>query len=185
MISLERSQEIAETYYEDVYRFCHSELINEDDAKDVTQEVFLLFQKKYRDMNDINIKSWLFNVAQKKIFTKFREIKKNSKLLDYDEIGNTLNESSLFAEMDDYIEISEEEIESRKFKILEQLSPEERTVFKMIYIEHLKYSEIAEKLDLTENAISIRAMRIRNKIKKMVAEAFVLILLIIIFFILI
>ena len=53
----------------------------------------------------------------------------------------------------------------------------------MIYFEHLKYSEIAERTDLTENAIAIRAMRMRNKIKKMVAEAFITVILIILFFI--
>lgn len=183
MITAEHSKEIAETYYEDILKFCSSQLNNEEDAWDITQEVFLLFQKKFRELNDTNIKAWLLNVAQKKIFAKFREIKKDSKMLSYIENINSEENFSLITEMDNIIEISNEEIEQQKFKILEKLTPEERELFKMIYFEHLKYSEIAERLDLTENAISIRAMRMRNKIKKMVAEAFITVILIILFFI--
>lgn len=183
MITKERSSEIANLYYKDVFNFCRSELKNDDDAEDVTQEVFLLFQKRINEMNEINIRGWLINVAQKKIFAKFREIKKDSKMLSYIENINSEENFSLITEMDNIIEISNEEIEQQKFKILEKLTPEERELFKMIYFEHLKYSEIAKRLDLTENAISIRAMRMRNKIKKMVAEAFITVILIILFFI--
>lgn len=104
-------------------------------------------------------------------------------MLSYNENINSEENFSLITEMDNIIEVSNEEIEQQKFKILEKLTPEERELFKMIYFEHLKYSEIAERLDLTENAISIRAMRMRNKIKRMVAEAFITVILIILFFI--
>ena len=183
MITKERSCEIAEIYYNDVFNFCRSELKNDADAEDITQDVFLMFQKRYNEMNDTNIKSWLFNVTQKKILEKFREIKKKTKELSLDENINYLDNREFITEIDDNPDISDEEIERQKFKILERLTPEERELFKMIYFEHLKYSEIAERTDLTENAIAIRAMRMRNKIKKMVAEAFITVLLIILFFI--
>lgn len=183
MITKERSVEIAETYYKDVLDFCRAELKNESDAEDITQEVFLLFQSRYTEMDDINIKSWLFNVAQKKISERFRDIKKRSDVLLFDENADYLNTDSFIAEINESMFMDDEEIEHQKFKILEKLTPEERELFKMIYIRHLKYAEIAEISGISENAVSIRALRMRNKIKKAVSEVFVTALLIVLFFI--
>ncbi len=172
MITAERSREIAEKYYKDVYKFCRSQIPNEDDAQDLTQEVFLLFQKKYNGMDDKNIKGWLYNVAQKKIFEKFREIKKNEKVLSLNDELDGIDTDSLIIELDSRTDISEEKIEKEKSRILERLTPQERELFKMIYIQHLKYSEIAKQLNTTENAIAVRALRMKQKIKKMVLAAF-------------
>ena len=183
MITAEHSKEIAEAYYEDILKFCSSQLNNEEDARDITQEVFLLFQKKFRELNDTNIKAWLLNVAQKKIFEKFREIKKNTKNISLNENTDFSKDASFVKQIDDFIYISDEEIEKEKFKIIEKLTPKERELFKMIYIERLKYVEIAERMGTTENAIAIRAVRLKQKIKKMAAVAFAVILLIVFFFV--
>lgn len=183
MITAEHSKEIAETYYEDILKFCSSQLNNEEDARDITQEVFLLFQKKFKELNDTNIKAWLLNVAQKKIFEKFREIKKNTKNISLNENTDFSKDASFVKQIDDFIYISDEEIEKEKFKIIEKLTPKERELFKMIYIERLKYVEIAERMGTTENAIAIRAVRLKQKIKKMATVAFAVILLIIFFFV--
>lgn len=183
MITKERSIEIAETYYNDVLNFCRSEIRNDSHAEDITQDVFLFFQKHYGELDDTNIKSWLFNVAQKKLLERFRKLKKEAANVPLDENADYLTDSSLLTEINEGFFISDEEIEEQKSKILEKLTPEERELFKMIYIRRLKYSEIAEISHTTENAVAIKALRMRKKIRTMASEAFVIALLIILFFI--
>lgn len=67
MITAARITEIANSYYNDVYTHCLLRLGNDYDASDVTQEVFLLLQKKYSQLNDIHIKAWLHSAADYKI----------------------------------------------------------------------------------------------------------------------
>lgn len=183
MISEEKCRKIAYEYYNDVFGFCHARL-SEEEACDVTQEVFLFFQKNYKNLSDERIKSYLFNVANKKIHEKYRELKKLGKEISFDdEAFRTEYENSGYYELSDYEAVSDEEIKAAKTKLFEKLTEEEKQLFKMIYIEHLKYSEIAVILNISEKAVGIRALRMRNKIKKLAAEAFTIILGIAFFFI--
>lgn len=53
----------------------------EENAADVTQEVFLIFQEKYEGLEDDYIKAWLYKVADNKIKEQFRAIAKREKEL--------------------------------------------------------------------------------------------------------
>ena len=79
MIGFERANEIANLYYNDIYHLCLSRLKKEENAADVTQEVFLLFQEKYEGLEDEYIKAWLYKVANNKIKEQFRLLPREKK----------------------------------------------------------------------------------------------------------
>lgn len=178
MIGYERADEIAETYYNDIYRFCLSRIKNEEDAEDTVQEVFLLFQQKCNILEDQHIKTWLFSVANNKIKEKFREIAKREKKLIFGDYfkGKSVTEITTEMEYDDLI--TEEDIENKKNDILASLNDKELELFELVYTKHLEYSHLAETLGISENAVRTRICRLNAKIKSKILYAFMTILLI-------
>jgi RNA polymerase sigma factor (sigma-70 family) len=109
------------SYYNDVFRFCLSRL-SEADARDVTQDVFVLLQEKKASLKySSSIKFWLMDVASKKIYEEYRAQKKNY----YEE----LSEDDLTVESIEALfkenQYSDERIQMLKQRILATLKEDE------------------------------------------------------------
>lgn len=169
MIDSITAEIIAEKYYKDIYSYCMSYLCCDDDgASDVTQEVFLLFQQKCDTLENVNIKSWLYRTAKNKIHEHYRKLEQSKKFVDLDESALIVSEDELFALLDEFFEVDDEEIEKYKSAVLKTLSENERLLYNNIFIEKKKYKDIAEEMNISEKAVNLRALRLRNKIKRTV-----------------
>ena len=177
MISAERAKTIADLYYEEVYRLCLSRLRSEEDAIDVTQEVFLFFQENYEELDDRYIKAWLYAVANNKIKEAFRQIAKREKELIFGAVFGKKSCDEILCEMDEDCFVSAEEIEEKKSGILASLTERELELFEMVYVKHMEYEELAKVLGTTEHAIRSRVYRLKIKIKEKVSLAFMVLLL--------
>ncbi len=167
MIDKSTSARIANKYYNDIHRFCASKL-NDSDAKDVTQEVFLLFQEKCPYLDDVNISAWLLSVATKKIHETYRKNKKEINLKERLEIFD-----DMVTEIGEICQVTEDEILKAKDEVFSKLSEKEIRLFEMIYTQRRKHADIAAELETTEKAISMKAYRLNKKIKKLAAETIV------------
>lgn len=180
LIDESRVIEIIKEHYQSIYSFCFSYLKCDADAKDVTQDVFILMMEKSEALNDENLKAWLFEVASRKIKVKFRELKKYTGCVCFDddtcEIPDCVNDVYFF-EKDD--EIDDETILEKKEEILSRLKPKEQVTYDYVYVKKMHYSDIAEELGVTEKAVNVRAFRLRKKIKEMVKAAFLTLILLI------
>ncbi len=164
MIDEAQAKRIAKQYYNDVYRFCLSR-VNKDEASDITQEVFLLFQEKCDFLEDDNICSWLISVAEKKSFEAYRKRKKEKEILE-----NVSIIENAFTTIEEYFNVNEKDIAEAKSEVFSQLTEKEKRLFELIYTQKLKYAAIAEELKTTEKAVSMSAVRLNRKIKRLVAE---------------
>lgn len=177
LISFERATEIADLYYDDVYHLCLSRLKREDDAADVTQEVFLFFQENYNDLEDEFIKAWLYAVANNKIKEQFRAIAKREKELIYGTVFNSQTSTDILYEIEEDNKVTPEELEEKKKSILSSLSDKELELFEMVYTKHMEYKELAKAFDISEHAVRARVYKLRLKIKEKAAFIFMAILL--------
>lgn len=177
LISSERAAEIALLHYDDVYRLCLSRLKREEDASDVTQEVFLFFQEKYNELEDVYIKAWLYAVANNKIKEQFRAIAKREKELIFGTVFGSQTSTDILYEMEEDNKIAPEEIEEKKQGILSSLNEKELELFEMVYTKHMEYEELAKAFDISEHAVRSRVYRLRLKIKERAAFVFMAILL--------
>lgn len=177
LISYERANEIANLYYDDIYHLCLSRLENEEDAADVTQEVFLFFQEHYDELNDEFIRAWLYTVANYKIKEQFRAIAKREKELIFGTVFGSHESTDIVYEMEEENKITPEEIEEKKESILSSLSEKELELFEKVYIKHMKYAELAKSMNITENAVTIRVCRLKLKIKERASFIFMALLL--------
>lgn len=177
LISFERATEIANLYYNDIYHLCLSRLKKEENAADVTQEVFLFFQEKYNELEDEYIKAWLYKVADNKIKEQFRAIAKREKELIYGTVFGSQTSTDILYEMEEDNKVTPEELEEKKKSILSSLSEKELELFEMVYTKHMEYKELAKALDISEHAVRARVYRLRLKIKEKAAFIFMAILL--------
>ena len=177
MISAERAAEVANLYYDDVYRLCLSRLKKEENAADVTQDVFLFFQEKYNELEDDHIKAWLYKVADNKIKEQFRAIAKREKELIYGTVFGSQTSTDILYEMEEDNKVTPEELEEKKKSILSSLSEKELELFEMVYTKHMEYKELAKAFNISEHAVRARVYRLRLKIKEKAAFVFMAILL--------
>lgn len=177
LISTERAREIADLYYDDVYHLCYSRLKKEEEAADVTQEVFLFFQENYNELEDNFIRAWLYKVADNKIKEEFRSIAKMEKELIFGTVFGTQTSTDILYEMEEDNKITDEELEEKKQGILSSLTDKELELFEMVYTKRMEYAELAKALDTTEHAVRSRVYRLRLKIKDKAAYVFMALLL--------
>lgn len=171
-------ESVIRQYYGDIYRFCFSRLINKDNVEDVVQNVFVVLQEKSNELTPENLRSWLFNVAEKKLLEERREEVRRSRFVDYD-VELIAKDPLLTYEIVEE-SISESEVDAIKERILQTLTPQERSLFEAIYEKRMKRKDVAKELEITENALNVRVFRLRNHILSLVHTVMTVIILIIV-----
>lgn len=156
----------AEEYYEPIYKFCCANLnYNSHDAQDVTQEVFLLFQLKYHELDDENIKAWLFSTASykiKELLKKKGVAQKHFTSLEY--YDTQADNDDIFELLDDQLDFDSEKLQKYRSIIFEKLSAKEQLLYTKAFVENKPYAKIAEEFNTTENNICVRIFRLKKKI---------------------
>ncbi len=174
MLSPDDLQRCAQQYYQHVYLFCLSKLQNKEDAKDVTQSVFLQLQTNQEILHDKNLLAWLYAVADNKVKECFRQRQKTACCsLDDDTCRQA---DILYADKPELLQtnMTEADIDKAKTEILEQLTEDERRLFHWVYDDGLSYQHIAQRLGISSNAAYVRAHRMRKKIIQLVSMFFLL-----------
>ena len=172
-IDRKRAEQIVKEYYDDIYYFCCLKLQDKEEARDITQEVFLLFFEKLKTLDDDKLKAWLYSVSRNKINDKFRERKKEQKIISIDDD----NGHNIFNRTEYSYKISDEDFEEdaktdwdkydeAEKKILSILTKEEQELFFKVFVKREKKEKTAEELNITENNLYTKIYRLRKKIRK-------------------
>ncbi len=179
MITKKQAEKLITDNYRNIYNFCCAYIGNKDDVLDVTQNVFLTFLEKAEQLDNKNIRSWLYSTALNKIKEYRYYEKRRSKIYTIDEIyasTEEIPETVLDLEIIDNPDL----IEYTKIKLLSKLTPEERRLLMDIYEKRMKFSEIGKEIGISENAVIMRNFRLRKKIEKLAKNAFIILLMVLI-----
>ncbi len=166
MIAKERAEEISKKYYENVFRYCMSiSKNNYEDSLEITQEVFLVFSKKLKHLEDDNLEHWLLSVARNKAYEYFRGLKK-------DEMVNSIEDSfrspdEIFSTITRFYSYSDAETKMTLEAILKVLTKNEYELFVKKFIENKTQIEIAEEMGISVSNVSSKTARLREKIEKL------------------
>ena len=136
-------------HYTALCHFSNKYLLNTEEAQDVVQEVFL---KLWEDRDEIDadesLKAYLFKITANRSINKLRRRKVKTR---YDEIlkfvyldnsETTPHDSFLEQELFEYLGVA-----------LSKIPPQCRKVFDLSRIDGLKYSEIAEYLNISVKTV--------------------------------
>lgn len=159
-------------HYLDVYRFLICFSGNQNDAEDMTQEVFLRVLNNLSSLNRINnLKTWIFSIAKHVAVDHYR--KKRFATLFTE--GFFLQFKSNDTEPNELVEQSE--LKKSVHVAISKLKPNFRTVVILRGINELSIKETAEILQCSESKVKVdyhRALKaLKNKLNTDIEEVFI------------
>lgn len=164
-------QEVCDQYYKKVYLRClHSLNFNQYAAEEVTQEVFSVLCKRWTEVeNHPNIQGWLRKTAinklkKAKVWYAFRS---GLVSINADNFREPLVEKDMLEQI--LCEQLEAEMELYTNEVLARLSESERILLEYKR-EKKSHAEIGELLGITEGAVTMRVVRLKQKIREIVRE---------------
>ena len=142
-----------------LYGICLKYMKNEDDAKDVFQEAFIVvFQKINQFKFEGSFEGWMKRIFINKLIETLNKKKKESFFLD------------VFDPDTDFVEEQELDIppieQEKLLEFIRDLPDQYRTVFNLYVFEKMKHKEIAELLKISEGTSKSNLNRAKRILQK-------------------
>jgi RNA polymerase sigma factor (sigma-70 family) len=144
-------EEAVNTYGPKLFRYVYTLLCNYQDAEDIVQDVFISAYQGQAGFDGENISAWLYKIAYNKSIDHMRR----NKTVSFQQ----LHEDTLITEQDFDTGYSPAVISA-----LRQLSGEDRAIVLARITESLSYTELANRLCLSEGALRKRYGRAKKKL---------------------
>ena len=148
-------------YHEQIFRYVHQRMDDQEMAFDVTSQVFIkamsnLHKYEYRG---VPFSSWLYRIAKSELYQAFRDRKARK----------TINVESmhLFEMIEEFEDNDTSENKQKIIQCLSKLKSNDLQLIEMRYFEKRSYKEIGEILEITENNAKVRAFRALERLKKL------------------
>lgn len=149
MLSKAEFKQLFDSCFDAIRSFIFYRYGNADMASDMAQDVFMRVWEKREQLDNHNLKSLLYKVANDMVISNYR---RDVIRLDFEQSMTHLNDKPLSPED----ELAFEELTSSYAKALEQMPETQRVVFLMSRNDELTYSEIAGCLSLSVKAVEKR-----------------------------
>jgi RNA polymerase sigma-70 factor (ECF subfamily) len=142
-------------------RICSVYAKNEDDTKDLFQEVLVNIWKSMPSFKENSaIGTWMYRITLNVCLRlKTKEIRKQKKLLRLDSCAINIYKTDT---SDDRQNIQREQLVQLR-NCIKKLNEADKAVI-TLYLEELPYKEISSITGLTENNISVKIKRIKKKL---------------------
>jgi RNA polymerase sigma-70 factor (ECF subfamily) len=146
-------------YKRHIFSFCLRMVADEDEVKDIVQEVFLkMYEHRLQLSNPSRFRAWIFMIARNQCLTHYRDHKHMTPYDDEFPMPEIPETESLSQE----IERNEEIHLVRSF--INQLKPEYREVVVLREYQGLSYEEIADVIGTTVAAIKAKLFKARKEL---------------------
>jgi len=147
--SIEQNQKI-------IHKVCNLYMNNEQDKKDLFQEVLLAAWKGYGNFKgDAKFSTWLYRVALNTAITFYRKDKRQIETAELKEQA---------AGFVDNLAPKEEQL-TAMHKAIAGLSKIDKALV-MLYLEDYDYNEIGNVMGITANNVAVKMSRIKIKLKE-------------------
>ncbi|WP_291633998.1 sigma-70 family RNA polymerase sigma factor [Clostridium sp.] len=151
-------EQLYEMYYNCVYRYIFVSVKNKWNAEDIIATVFTkIYENKDKIMDVEASKNWIFRIAHNTIIDFYR---KNSKVIPIENFLDIGDEDFGYEDI-----AIRDEFKGVK-SIIDQLPEETKKMIYLRFYGGLKFREIAETVNITENTVKSTISRAIKKIKK-------------------
>ncbi len=167
---------LVQLWYKRIYNFSYKFFFDHDLAMEVSQKTFISMHKNIARLQEVTrFKSWLYTIAVNYCREEARK-KKNNRALSLDNMRPGESEESYRWEESHHRrenperQLRHSELSDILQKCLMELSAEQREVVIMKEYEGLKFREIAETLNISENTVKSRMYYGLEGLKKILEE---------------
>lgn len=164
-------KELFDLYKSKVFNTVISYLQNQEDAEEVTQDVFIeIYRSLSKFKGNSSLSTWIYRIAVNKSIDFLRK-KKSKKSLGF--FGKLFFDNIPFASkhelknFDHPGALLEQKENSRLlFKLINDLKANQKTVIILFYIEELSQKQIAEIMGISTKAVELLVRRAKLKLKE-------------------
>ncbi len=168
---LEAFEELVNRFKNRVFALVYRIVGQQQEAEDVTQEVFLaVYEKLYQYDNSKKFAPWIFRIATNASISALRR-KKKVVLLNFEENytrAYDLNPSPIST--DPHLMFERQELEQEINKAIKQLPDNYRVVITLRYHLDLDNQEIADVLGISRENVEVRIHRARRALRKIILQ---------------
>ncbi|TKG94644.1 sigma-70 family RNA polymerase sigma factor [Puteibacter caeruleilacunae] len=142
-----------------IHKVCSIYCDNEEDRKDLFQEILAQLWKSYASFrSESKFSTWMYRVALNTAITSFKRGKRQPD-------RTNLPEGNIQIPDEGYDMETEEQIK-HLYKAISKLTGIEKSII-LLYLENHPYEEIAEITGITQNYVRVKMNRIKKKLKKL------------------
>ncbi len=152
-------------YYSRIYDYCLYRIRHQQDAEDMSSDIFCLLYDKwehYETHDETAVLAFLYRSANYKIVERGKGtiILYGNEEIDIDSLSGDVPIDYEIVENDKY--------ERYISEILRNLAGKERELFTYIVIDKLPYADIGNRFGVSENSVKLRWYRLRRRMKPLV-----------------
>lgn len=153
---------LVQLWYKRIYNYCYKFFLDHDLAMEAAQKTFISLCRNLQALQDVaRFKSWLYKIAVNSCREEARKIK-GARAVSFDVVVNADADDSPTWERamrrneNPERQYQQQELSDLLQQCLLELSAEQREVVIMKEYEGLKFREIAEALNISENTVKSR-----------------------------
>jgi len=168
-------RELVEKYELNVYNTCIGMLGNEDNAKDISQDVFIeVFRSIHKFRGDSKISTWLYRLAVNKSLNYIRDNKKHRIVRSIQRFFTKEENETLdlqdFGSQNAEQEIEQNEHSKALHSALNKLPENQKTAFVLKNYDDLSYKQISEIMELSHSSVESLIHRAKVNLQKHLEE---------------
>ncbi len=162
----EAFRQIVNNYQDMVYHLALVYLKNEQEAEDLTQEVFIsVYENIHSFRKESNLKTWIYRITINKSINQLRKMKWKNNLTNIEKIG-TIVTAAFIVKENPQSKIEETESQNEINKALLRLPSNQKTAFVLNKFEELSYKEIADIMKISLPAVESLIHRAKINLQK-------------------
>lgn len=167
-------KEVFDAYFDTIRRFIYYRCGNEEKASDIAQDVFLAVWEKRDKLDGDNIKSLLYKMASDMVISDLRKVV----------VRQNFAKGVVYfgSEVSVHDELQFEETQRRYAEALDEMPEQQRVTFLLSRNDELKYSEIAEMLNISVKAVEKRMSLALQFLRQKLLDCTVLLIVLILSF---
>ena len=144
---------------DEMYRFAKRFVMSSDEAEDVVQDLMIKFWQKKEELATFgNLKSYAMRSVKNECLNRLKHHDVKMGFADFQ-----LHRSELY-------QIETNNLKEHILQFIKQLPEKQKAVIHLKDVEEYDISEIAEMMDMEENAVRVNLMRARQKIKEQITQ---------------
>lgn len=144
-----------------IHKVCNVYCNNSEEKKDLMQEITLQLWKSFpKFKHKAKFSTWMYRIALNTAITNIRKSKRSPILEALSENQISITEKEDIPTLDDDL--------NKLYKAIAKLNEIEKGII-LLYLEKKSYIEIGEITGLSEKNISVKIVRIKKKLKKILS----------------
>ncbi len=155
-------EQIYDRYAQRIYNKCHSFSRSEEEARDLTQDVFLhLFLKLPTFKGVSKFSTWVYSLTYN-FCVNYVNRDKQRKIRDNSVRNTEVEETSDVAEVDEREFLA---MRADRLRLaMEQISPEDKSILLLKYQDNVSVKDLQGLLEIGESAVKMRLKRAKAKV---------------------